>query len=112
MGFAELYPKWELGKVYPVGTILRFGVNSNREPQLFKVLQEHTAQSNLNPFEALSLFKKVGFTDDGISIWAQPFGREDAYQKGDTVSHNDKIYVSTIDNNVWIPGIYGWRVST
>ena len=27
---------------------------------------------------------------------------------GDKVRHNEKVWVSTIDNNVWEPGVYGW----
>ena len=23
--------------------------------------------------------------------------------------HNDKIWVSIVDNNVWEPGVYGWE---
>lgn len=28
--------------------------------------------------------------------------------KGDTVSYDDKIWVSDVDNNVWQPVVYGW----
>ena len=29
---------------------------------------------------------------------------------GDIVSHNDQLWISTTDGNVWEPGIYGWEV--
>jgi len=32
----------------------------------------------------------------------------DAYQKGAKVTYNGKTYVSTADNNVWAPGVFGW----
>ena len=38
----------------------------------------------------------------------QPTGAQDAYAKGAKVSHNGKHWVSTADNNVWEPGVYGW----
>lgn len=31
-----------------------------------------------------------------------------AYKIGDEVTHNDKNWMSMIDNNVWEPGVYGW----
>ena len=42
-----------------------------------------------------------------IPAWEQP-DSTNPYMKGDKVSHNGKIWVSDIDNNVWAPGIYGW----
>lgn len=39
--------------------------------------------------------------------WAQP-GSTNPYMLGDKVRHNGKIWMSTIDNNVWEPGVYGW----
>ena len=29
--------------------------------------------------------------------------------KGDRVTHGGRTWVSTIDNNVWEPGVYGWE---
>lgn len=39
-------------------------------------------------------------------------GAHDAYNRGDKVSYNGKHYISTIDNNVWEPGVYGWEAVT
>lgn len=33
---------------------------------------------------------------------------KDAYMAGDKVTHNDKHWVSDVDNNVWEPSVYGW----
>ena len=41
--------------------------------------------------------------------WVQPTGAHDAYSSGDTVSHNGKNWRSTVDGNVWEPGVYGWE---
>lgn len=30
------------------------------------------------------------------------------YQTGDKVTYNGATWISTIDNNVWEPGVYGW----
>ena len=41
--------------------------------------------------------------------WKQPTGGHDAYKKGDKVAHKGKTWVSTVDANVWEPGVYGWN---
>lgn len=42
-------------------------------------------------------------------MWTQPLGASDAYMKDDIVSFEDSLWISTIDNNVWRPGVYGWN---
>jgi hypothetical protein len=44
----------------------------------------------------------------GYPAWVQPTGAGDAYQIGERVSHNGKNWESTVSNNVWEPGVYGW----
>ena len=44
---------------------------------------------------------------DDIPEWVQP-DSTNPYRKGDKVVHNGKTWESTIDNNVWEPGVYGW----
>jgi hypothetical protein len=41
--------------------------------------------------------------------WVQPSGAHDAYNTGDRVTHNNQIWVSTVDANTWEPGVYGWE---
>lgn len=40
--------------------------------------------------------------------WVQPQGAHDAYAADVYVAHNDKQWLSTVPNNVWQPGVYGW----
>lgn len=55
---------------------------------------------------------KVLIADENvISEWEQP-GSTNPYMTGNKVSYNGKIWVSTIDNNVWAPGAYGWEEIT
>ena len=44
--------------------------------------------------------------------WVQPTGSHDAYNTGDRVTYNGKVYESTIDGNVWAPDAYpaGWEL--
>lgn len=99
-----LFERWDgNGVSYSVGTRLY------HDGVLYKVLQDHTSQDSWNPSDAPSLFAKVLIPDPQIiPDWEQP-GSTNPYMKGDKVRHNNKIWVSTIDNNVWEPGVYGWE---
>ena len=44
---------------------------------------------------------------DEIPEWVQPDG-SNPFAKGAVVKRNGKIWESTVDNNVWEPGVYGW----
>ena len=109
MEIADLYEGWAAGKAYTTGKILKYGMNADGETQLYTVLQDHTSQENWTPDTANSLYKKVGFTDSGVPVWTQPLGASDAYNAGDKVSHNGQEWTSTVDGNVWEPGVYGWE---
>lgn len=43
--------------------------------------------------------------------FVQPTGAHDAYNTGDRVTYNGKVYESTMDGNVWAPDAYpaGWK---
>jgi len=110
MEVADLYPDWVAMKAYAVDEIVKYGVNADGETQLYKVIQAHTSQEDWKPDVTASLYKAIGFTDDGVSIWTQPLGATDAYMKGDVVSYEDQLWISTVDNNVWQPGVYGWEL--
>ena len=75
---------------------------------LYKCLQAHTSQEDWNPEAAASLWKKIGDPTEEFPEWSQPISSVDAYMKDDKVSFGGKHYISTIDNNVWQPTVYGW----
>lgn len=110
MEIADIYPDYTIGKNYKTGDVFKYGVNADNETQLYQVLQNHTSASEWKPDEAVSLYKKVGVAPSGYPIWTQPLGASDAYQKGDIVQYKDSLWQSTIDGNVWEPGIYGWSI--
>lgn len=77
---------------------------------LYKCLQGHTSQGDWTPTSAVSLWAKVLIPDPTvIPEWQQPESTN-PYMKGDKVTYQGKIWQSTIDNNVWEPGVYGWEV--
>ena len=104
----SVFPAYEVGKAYKTKDVFSYAVG---DPQLYQVLQDHTSASEWTPDAAASLYKAIGITEDGYPEWVQPLGATDAYNKGDIVSYNGKLYRSTIDGNVWAPDAYpaGWE---
>lgn len=98
-------------KSYVIGDIVSYGVNSLGDPQLYKIVQAHTSQSDWTPSTTPSLYDAFGLDASGYPIWAQPSGAHDAYSKGDVVNYNGTLYESLIDGNVWSPDAYpaGWK---
>lgn len=107
----RLYRPWESGKAYSVGDYLTYGVNGVGYPQLYKVVQAHTSQSDWLPDATPSLYDAIGLDDAGYPVWSQPTGAHDAYNKGDIVNYNGTLYRSVIDGNVYSPDAYpaGWE---
>lgn len=114
MEVATVFPKYQIGKAYKVKEVFSYGENAVGDPQLYQVLQAHTSAEEWTPDTAASLYKKIGVTEDGYPEWVQPLGASDAYNTGDVVSYNGKLYKSTIDGNVWAPDTYpaGWEAVT
>lgn len=112
MEVAYIYNPWEIGKHYFVGDFLTYGVNSVGDPQLYKVVQDHTAQAEWRPDITASLYDAIGLDEKGYPIWSQPTGAHDAYNKGDVVDYNGTLYQSLIDGNIYSPEAYpaGWAI--
>lgn len=102
----ELYDKWEIGIECIKG--IRYRYNDS----LYRCEQTHTTQADRTPDIVPALFTKVAKPGE-IPVWTQPTGAQDAYQTGDKVHYptaEDQIWISTADNNVWQPGVYGWEI--
>lgn len=102
----ELFERWHPGMELVVNQRI------NHEEKLYRVVQAHTAQEGWEPDKTPALFTEVAKPGE-IPVWKQPTGAQDAYMQGDKVHHPDKngpVYVSTVDNNVWEPGVYGWEI--
>jgi hypothetical protein len=110
MAVATVFPAYEIGKKYKAKDVFSYGVNGVEDPQLYQVLQEHTSSETWPPDISPSLYKAIGVTEEGYPEWVQPVGASDSYNKGDVVSRNGVVWRSTVDNNVWEPGVYGWEV--
>lgn len=102
---AELFPAWTLDRAYDSGQRVRYG------NKLYRCEQAHTSQSDWTPPKTPALWTEVAKPGE-IPVWRQPTGAQDAYNLGDRVRYPDAggdVWVSTVDNNVWEPGVYGWE---
>ena len=98
-----LYPAWAEDAHYEAGERITYN------EVLYKVLQAHDAQADWTPDVAVSLFAKVLTDPTGTILpWVQP-DSTNPYMKDDKVTHNGKTWISTLDNNIWEPGAYGWE---
>lgn len=104
----ELFPAWAVGVQYAADFRIRYG------NKLYRCVQSHTSQADWEPDRTPALWTEVAAPGE-IPVWRQPTGAQDAYNKGDLVHYPDEdgpVYRSTMDNNVWQPGVYGWEVET
>lgn len=99
----DLFEEWQTDMNYRVGNLRAYA------GQLYKCIQAHASQAGWEPNAAVSLWVKAANPAEEWPEWSQPIGAADAYQSGDKVSHNGNRWVSTEDNNVWEPGVYGWE---
>lgn len=100
---SPLYPDYAVGVSYEIGDLIVF------EHNIYEVIQAHTSQEDWRPNEVPAVYELK--TPDGtITEWIQPEGAHDAYHLGVLVFHNENIWISVVDHNVWEPGVYGWEV--
>ena len=102
----ELFPAWQTDTAYAIGIRVRY------ENKLFRCEQAHTSQTGWEPPVTPALWTEVA-EPGTIPVWRQPTGAQDAYMTGDKVHYpgeEDPVYVSTVDNNVWQPGVFGWAL--
>ena len=95
-----MFERWKVGETYSIGDRRCY------EEVLYRCEQLHTSQSDWTPDITPNLWTRVSI--DEFPEWVQPTGAQDAYRIGDKVSHNGKHWISTIDYNVYEPGVIGW----
>lgn len=99
---ADVFAEWEPNVKYVAGNL------RTHEGVLYKCVQAHTSQADWTPDVTPALWVKAGDPAEEWPEWSQPIGSHDAYAQGDKCSHNGKHWVSSVDGNVWEPGVYGW----
>ena len=112
MEVATVFPKYEIGKTYKAEEMFTYGFNNVGDPQLYRVVIDHTSQADWTPDATPTLYTPIGLDDNGYPIWSKPTGAHDAYNIGDIVDYNGTLYKSLIDGNIYSPDEYpaGWEV--
>lgn len=102
-----LYPEW-LGN----GLIYKTNDRLMYNDKFYKVLQDHTSQSDWTPDTASSLYVEIADPSNEYPEFEQPTGAHDAYAKGSKITFEGKHYISLIDANVYSPTAYpaGWQL--
>ena len=96
---ASNFAEWQPSVNYKVGNIRRYG-----DGLLYRCIQDHTSQADWTPDTAVSLWTNISDPAEEWPAWSQPVGAYD-----DKVTHSEKHWKSTVDYNVWEPGVYGWE---
>lgn len=100
----ELFPAWKANTEYLAQNRVRY------EGKLYRCEQSHTSQADWTPDQTPALWTDVA-EPGTIPVWKQPTGAQDAYMTGDKVWYPEKdtdVWMSTMDYNVYEPGVYGW----
>lgn len=103
----ELFPHFN-----PNGHAYVTGDKFTNGGTVYKVLQNHTSQTDWTPENAPSLYARVLIQTDeegnqtSIDPWEQP-DSTNTYGLGALVSHNGYIWESKHPHNSWEPGVVG-----
>ena len=101
----ELFPAWQTDTAYSLSIRVRYA------DKLYRCEQAHTSQADWTPDKTPALWTEVAKPGE-IPVWKQPTGAQDAYMTGDKVWYPERdttVWQSTMDYNVYQPGVYGWE---
>ena len=99
----HLFQKWQAGRSYSAGTRVKYN------NKLYRCTRAHTSRDAWNPEDNKIMWEEVVHTEEPeptIPEWDSNHG---AYSKNDKVIYEGSTWESTINNNIWTPGIYGWN---
>ena len=98
------------GQPWIANELVAAGQTRTSDGKTWEVITPHTTQAGWEPENTPALWNEVVVVPPGPQPWVQPTGAHDAYQTGNQVTHNGSTWESTVDNNVWAPGVYGWII--
>ena len=99
----SMFPSWTENWTGKAGTILM------DEGNLYRSIHDVGVGQNTKPSTTPSMWTPISDPTQEFPEWVQPIGAHDAYSIGDKVTHLDKHWISTVNGNVWEPGVYGWE---
>ena len=106
----EFFPVWKTDTHYERASLdEQLRVRDPEDGFLYKLIPlTHDSQSNWMPHMVPAVWRRVDEPGEEWPEWRMPISAEDAYPEGAKVGHNDHHWISTVGNNVWEPGVYGW----
>ena len=99
---APLLTAWTSGETVEAGAL------RTHDGLPYEAIQAHATQDDWTPDATPALWRRWRAPDAAPEPWVQPTGAPDAYGIGDRVTHQGQTWESTVANNVWEPGVYGW----
>lgn len=95
-----LYPEWSGNSVvYPVGTRVLYNGT------LYRALETRTSTPTESPIDSPQNWVKVLPSSSGET--APEWENGHSYNQGDRVTRRGNIYESTMDSNIYEPGVFG-----
>jgi len=107
---ASVFEQWKADTAYEAKVVIVY------KDITYRVVQAHTSQAGWLPDATPALYSSFTLVDDGgeeqVEVWKQPTGAHDAYNIGDKVMYNSKVYESLINGNTYSPDAYpaGWKL--
>ncbi|MDL2214343.1 hypothetical protein LJB76_02130 [Clostridia bacterium OttesenSCG-928-O13] len=100
-----MFPVWNERWTGKAGTILQ------DDGRLYRSIHDVGPGQNTKPSTTPAMWTLIGDPTEEWPEWIQPLGAHDAYPNGAKVSHphGERRWVSEADNNIWEPGVYGWK---
>jgi hypothetical protein len=99
------------GQLWIVGEEVEAGSTREYDGITYECIQSHVTQEDWTPDKTPALWQVYEEPGGEYEVFKQPTGVHDVYMKDDIVWYPDvdtTLYISTIDNNSWAPGVYGW----
>lgn len=97
--YKQYFDEWAPEILYFEGERVRY------RDFLYKVKQEHISQADWTPDIATDLYSIINNPNNPEEILEWVSGQ--SYSINVKVSHNDKIWISMVENNTWEPGAPG-----
>lgn len=94
------FDEWNPDEKYKDGEIVRYKGFVYRV--IANVNKNNTAEPDSK--EGSLYYKLITISSEGVENWTTPDNKKSAYDKGDRVSHNEKVYESVKNNNMDEPG--------
>jgi hypothetical protein len=110
--YASLFPPFKVGETITQEMFDAGPIRRQYEGVVWQMIIRHTPQLDYLPGTVPNLWGRV-HNPEVIPLWVRPWGAGDPNlkQTGDKVQWPDgTIWVSTIDNNTYEPGVYGWEL--